>query len=80
MGISKITRNFQVTLPKDIRGIMNLHVGDTVLFVNDGSRIDLVKMDKDIIRKAAGLWSGLKETGLEYERRVRAGWRKRQVD
>ncbi len=29
------------------------------------------------IRDAAGLWSDLKETGLQYERRLRKGWRKR---
>jgi len=79
MGISKITRNFQVTLPRDVRELKDLNVGDKVLFVVEGERIDLVKMDKNVVRAAAGLWSGIKETGLEYERRLRKGWRKRLV-
>ncbi len=79
MGISKITRNFQVTLPKDIRVIKDLHVGDKVLFAVEGKRIDLVKVGKDAINEAAGLWAGLKETGVEYERRLRKGWARRNV-
>lgn len=77
MAISKITRNFQITLPKDIREFKHFNVGDKVLFVVDDERIELVKMDKKIITDAAGLWSNMKETGIEYERRVRKGWKKR---
>jgi len=79
MGISKITRNFQVTLPKDVREIKNLHVGDKVLFAMEGERVDIVKVGKDVIAEAAGLWAGLKETGVEYERRLRQGWKKRHL-
>lgn len=77
MTISKITRNFQITLPKDVREFKNFKVGDKVLFVVEDERIELVKMDKKIITDAAGLWSDLEETGIEYERRVRKGWKKR---
>lgn len=77
MGISKITRNFQVTLPKDIREMRKLREGDKVLFVVEGAHIDLVKLDKNIVRETAGIWSELKETGVEYERRLRRGWHKR---
>ncbi|HLF54408.1 MAG TPA: AbrB/MazE/SpoVT family DNA-binding domain-containing protein [Candidatus Nanoarchaeia archaeon] len=77
MGLSKITRNFQVTLPKDVREIKGLRVGDKVLFVVEKDRVDLVKMDKGIIDAAAGLWKDAKETGLEYEKRVRKQWKKR---
>ncbi|MBI2546432.1 AbrB/MazE/SpoVT family DNA-binding domain-containing protein [Candidatus Woesearchaeota archaeon] len=79
MGISKITRNFQVTLPRDVRELKNLRVGEKVLFVIEGSRVDLVKIDKNIIKDAAGLWAGQKETGIAYEARLRKGWVKRQA-
>jgi len=79
MGISKITRNFQVTLPKDVREVKDLRVGDKVLFVIDGEKIDLVKLDKALLTSVAGLWSDTKETGVQYERRIRAGWKKRRV-
>ena len=79
MGISKITRNFQVTLPKDIRELKDFRVGEKVLFVVEGDKIDLLKMDKNIVKEAAGLWAGMKETGTEYESRLRKGWVKRQA-
>lgn len=78
MGISKITRNYQITLPKYIRELKNLRVGDKVLFVVEGNKIDLLKADKNVIINAAGLWSDLKESGQEYERKIRKGWRKRR--
>jgi len=79
MGISKITRNFQITLPKDVREIKNFHVGEKVMFVVEGDKVDIIKLDKDIIKQTAGLWEGLNETGQEYERRVRKDWAKRRV-
>ena len=36
-------------------------------------------MDKNIIKGGVGLWKDLKETGLEYERRLRKRWLKRRV-
>lgn len=38
-----------------------------------------VKRDKDIIGRTAGLWKKMKETGIEYERRLRSEWRKREI-
>lgn len=80
MGISKITRNFQVTLPRDVREFKNFHVGDTVFFVVEGDRIGIMKQEKDVIRETAGIWSDLKETGIAYERRLRKGWQKRKIE
>lgn len=80
MGISKITRNYQITLPKDIRELKHLKVGDKILFVVDGDKIDLLKADKSVINNAAGLWSDLKESGQEYERKIRKGWKKRMIE
>jgi AbrB family looped-hinge helix DNA binding protein len=77
MGISKITRNYQVTLPKDVRELKNLKEGDRVIFAIEGDKIDIVKFDKATIRATAGLWKGMKETGVEYQRRLRKGWSKR---
>jgi AbrB family looped-hinge helix DNA binding protein len=80
MSVSKITRNYQVTIPQDVREAEGLQVGDNVAFVVEGNhRIHLVKLSKDIIAESAGLWAGIKETGLEYERRLRKEWRKREI-
>ena len=77
MGISKITRNWQITLPKDVRELKSLKENDSVIFAIEGKRVELVKMDKDVIKAAAGLWTESKETGLEYENKIRKGWSKR---
>ncbi|MEK6928372.1 MAG: AbrB/MazE/SpoVT family DNA-binding domain-containing protein [Nanoarchaeota archaeon] len=78
MGIAKITRNFQVTLPKDVRKIVGVKEGDEVLFIVDGNNVSLLKSEKDSIMAAAGIWESVKETGTEYQKRVRKEWRKRQ--
>ena len=79
MGISKITRNFQITLPKDVRELKNFHVGEKLMFVVEEDKIGILKLDNDIIKQTAGLWSGINETGQEYERRIRKEWAKRRV-
>ena len=79
MGISKITRNYQVTIPSDVREVKNFHVGDKVLFVIEQGRVELIKAGKSLIRESAGLWNKTKETGVDYENRVRRGWKKRHV-
>lgn len=33
--------------------------------------------DNDIIQQTAGLWKDYKGTGVEYERNIRKGWKKR---
>jgi len=77
MGVSKMTRNFQVTIPKDVRHLKRLKEGDRVLFAVDGERVELHKVDEDTVSAAAGLWKDLAENGVRYERRVRRGWPKR---
>ncbi|HLC57645.1 MAG TPA: AbrB/MazE/SpoVT family DNA-binding domain-containing protein [Candidatus Nanoarchaeia archaeon] len=77
MGISKITRNFQVTLPKDIRELKSLEIGDKILLISQGEKIEMIKLDTGIVEKAAGLWNKEKATGLEYERRLRKTWKNR---
>ena len=77
MGIAKITRNYQITIPKDIREIKDLKEGDNVVFTIEGNKVQLTKMNKDSIKWAAGLWSKMKEPGVTYEKKIREGWKKR---
>lgn len=77
MGLSKITRNFQITIPRDVREAKNFHVGDKVLFLIKHDCVDLVKLDDKNLADAAGLWAGLLESGVEYERRMRKEWSRR---
>ncbi|MEK6792288.1 MAG: hypothetical protein AABX96_01100 [Nanoarchaeota archaeon] len=38
----------------------------------------LPKSEEDSIMVAAGAWKGIKETGEEYQKRVRSEWKKRE--
>jgi len=77
MGISKVTRNFQVTLPQDIRELKHFKVGDKIIFVARDNCVEIIKVEKDAIKAAAGLWSDFKETGEHYQRRLRKEWSRR---
>lgn len=78
MGIAKITRNYQVTLPKDVRKIISLKEGDEVMFIVEDDKVLLIKSKEDPMLAAAGIWKGMKETGAEYQKRMRGQWKKRQ--
>ena len=77
MGISKVTRNCQVTIPKDVRMQLNLREGDDVIFTVIDKKIMITKSTRDIIKETAGIWKDVKETGEEYQRRIRREWRSR---
>ncbi|HLC53854.1 MAG TPA: AbrB/MazE/SpoVT family DNA-binding domain-containing protein [Candidatus Nanoarchaeia archaeon] len=77
MGISKVTRNCQITLPKDIRQIIGVKEGDEVLFTIQDNGVRLVKAKKDIVAATAGIWKDTKETGIEFQRRIREEGEKR---
>ena len=77
MGIAKVTTNFQVTIPKDVRRIHDVKVGDTVLFAIEGNKVDFVKMTKeDVIKEVAGRWKDEKK-GTDFVKGIRKGWSNR---
>ena len=77
MGISKITRNYQITLPKDVRKIVWLKQGDEVMLRIEDGNIIITKSAKDPIMATAGIWGDIGETGAEYQKRIRKGWSRR---
>jgi len=76
MGISRITRNFQITIPKDVRELTGLKEGDEMMLTveNDAIRI---RRRQEVLNATAGLWKGMNETGLQYQRRMRKQWKNR---
>ena len=55
MGIAKVTRNYQVTIPKDIRRVHRISVGDEVLFSIEGDKVDFMKLEREkTIKDLAG--------------------------
>lgn len=77
MGISKVTRNCQITIPKDVRKAVGVKEGDEIMFIVDGDKVKLTKVKDDIIQRTAGIWGDIGETGVEYQRRIRKGWSRR---
>lgn len=76
MGIAKVTRNFQVTIPKDARKLVNIKVGDTILFSPENEKMVIKKLDEDVVTEAAGTWKSVKDS-VKYVREIRGEWEKR---
>lgn len=79
MGIAIVTRNYQVTIPKDVRTLHDIKIGDTVLFALEGEKIDFMKLKfEDAVKSVAGLLK-IKDTGIEYTKEIRSEWKKREA-
>ena len=79
MGIAKVTTNYQVTIPKDIRRIHGIKIGDTVLFAVEGDKIHFMNMHRDtILTETAGSWKdNIQGSSAAYVKELRSGWSKR---
>jgi AbrB family looped-hinge helix DNA binding protein len=74
MGISAVTRNFQVTLPKDVRERLRIKEGDKVFVdVDEDGKITLDIVKKSPVDESFGIWKEEME-GVEYTRRLRQEW------
>ncbi len=60
-----------MTIPKDIRRIKHIEVGDEVLFVLEGNRVDFFKMSEESIESYAGLWAKSKEDAVSEVKKIR---------
>ncbi len=73
MAVTKVTRNFQITLPKEIREGTNIRIGDTVRVNLDKGEIRVRKLSKEeIIERVFGSWNDLKEDSALYVKKIRA--------
>ncbi len=75
MGIAIVTRNFQVTIPKDVREIHGIQIGDKVLFSAEGNRIEISKFKNNSLEEAFGAWKGKVEPGSNYVKKIRSEWK-----
>lgn len=76
MGVSKITRNFQVTIPEDIRKLKGYKQGDELVFLMDNGEVKLVKKESKIIEETSGIWKD-KKVEEKLERSRREEWEER---
>ena len=47
------------------------------MFIVEDDKVNIMKVEDDIIKKTAGIWKDMKETGAEYQRRIRKESEKR---
>ena len=71
MGITKVTRNYQITLPADVREMLDIKVGDKIIVVSEGDGAMIKKVKKDSLNRAFGAWGYSKESGVVYTRKIR---------
>lgn len=76
MAVTRVTRNFQVTIPKEIRKKHNIKVGDELMVESRTGEVVLKKKDWKAFLALAGAW-GKGESGLKTTRRLRKDWEKR---
>ncbi len=75
MGIARVTRNFQVTIPKDVREVQGIKEGDKVLFSVDGSKVEISKFKNNFVEEAFGAWKSKVEPGTNYVKKIRSEWK-----
>jgi AbrB family looped-hinge helix DNA binding protein len=74
MGISVVTRNSQVTLPKDVRELSGIKEGDQVIVnVDDEGRIIISPLRRSPVDDSFGIWEGEIE-GVRYTDIIRGEW------
>lgn len=77
MSLTKVTRNYQITVPRDIREQAKIQEGDKVVLTMENGEIKLKKLDEDSFKKAFGIWKNVKDS-VDYVRNIRKSWEKRR--
>ena len=79
MGISKITRNYQISIPKDARKSLGLRIGDVVIVKTEDKRIVIEPIrEKNIIDETFGLWGKSRVPGWKIVKKMRKEAEKRR--
>ena len=78
MSMTKVTRNYQITVPRDIREMAKIKEGDKLVITMENEEIKMKKFDEDVFKSAFGSWknAGIKDS-VKYVRGIRKEWEKR---
>lgn len=78
MSMTKVTRNYQITVPRDIREQADIREGYKLVITMENDEIKMKKFDEDVFKKAFGSWknAGIKDS-VKYVRSIRNEWEKR---
>jgi len=73
--VTKVTRKYQVTIPKEVRRKVGVEVGDKLRVMEKGELIVLKKVSKKkSLLEFAGCWKGYPENPNEFMRELRKLW------
>ena len=56
MSLTKVTRNYQITVPRDIREQADIKEGDKLVITMENDEIKMKKFNEDSFKKAFGIW------------------------
>jgi len=78
MSLTKVTRNYQITVPRDIREQAKIQEGDKIVITMENGEIKMKKFDEDIFKRAFGSWknAGIRDS-VKYVKDIRKEWEKR---
>ncbi len=72
---TKVTRKYQVTIPREVRKKVGVEVGDELKVMDKGELIILQKMNKEKnILDFAGCWEGYPEDPEKFMKDIRNLW------
>jgi len=73
--VTKVTRKYQVTIPREVRRKVGVEIGDKLRVMEKGELIVLKKMGKKkSLLEFAGCWKGYPENPDEFMRELRRLW------
>ncbi|MBI4439281.1 AbrB/MazE/SpoVT family DNA-binding domain-containing protein [Candidatus Woesearchaeota archaeon] len=70
MAITKVTRNYQITLPKETRKSAGIRIGDEIVLETSNNEIRLKKLG-NALENAFGILTEIKEDSPDYVRKIR---------
>lgn len=76
MGIVVVTRNYQVTLSKDIREEAEIEIGERMKERIEDDKIILEKIKKSPVDAVSGIWKNKVRNSIEYVNNLRKDWRR----
>lgn len=57
MGLTKVTRNYQITLPKDARTAFDIRVGDSLFVILKEDAFMIKKSSRNPVDASFGIWN-----------------------
>ena len=70
MGTTTVTRGYQITIPKDVRLVKKINVGDRLMINPTETSIELKKLVPEDIESYFGIWKEVRDSAA-FVRKIR---------